>query len=76
MSVAIYDSLTYGRTSQHRSAANRTGIVATIGRTVGLWRSRIRDRQVFAALDQRDLRDLRISQWEVDRELAKPFWRG
>jgi uncharacterized protein YjiS (DUF1127 family) len=76
MNVAIHDTLTYSRTSHRRSASNRTGIAAAIGRTIGLWRSRIRARRGFAVLDERDLRELRLSQWEVDRELAKPFWRG
>jgi uncharacterized protein YjiS (DUF1127 family) len=31
---------------------------------------------MFAALDRRDLSDLSLSRWEVERELAKPFWRG
>jgi uncharacterized protein YjiS (DUF1127 family) len=47
-----------------------------LSRTLRLWRSRIRERQAFPVIDDRDLRDLGVSRWEVDRELAKPFWRG
>jgi len=44
-------------------------------RTLRLWRTRIRQRHAFPVLDERDLRDLRVSRWDVERELAKPFWR-
>lgn len=46
------------------------------GRTVRLWRNRINEREALARLGDRDLRDLRLSHWEVEQELAKPFWRG
>ena len=42
---------------------------------VAAWRARLRDRRELAALDERDLRDARLSRWDVERELAKPFWR-
>ena len=45
-------------------------------RTLRLWRSRHRERHALTVIDERDLRDLRLSRWEIDRELAKPFWRG
>jgi uncharacterized protein YjiS (DUF1127 family) len=41
-----------------------------------LWRDRIRDRRGFPNLDERDLRDMGLSRWDIDRERAKPFWRG
>jgi uncharacterized protein YjiS (DUF1127 family) len=47
-----------------------------VARTLRLWRMRFRDRQAFPVLDERGLRDLRLSRWDVERELAKPFWRG
>ncbi len=48
----------------------------SVADTLRIWRDRIRERQAFPALTDRDLRDLRISRWELDRELGKPFWRG
>jgi uncharacterized protein YjiS (DUF1127 family) len=56
--------------------AHRVSWPRSLGRTLRLWRARIRERHAFPALEERDLRDLRLSRWEVDRELAKPFWRG
>jgi uncharacterized protein YjiS (DUF1127 family) len=52
------------------------GMLSSLARTLRLWRSRIRDRNAYPLLDERDLRDLRVSRWDVERELAKPFWRG
>ncbi len=76
MSVATHDFLTGNRTL-HRPAISRSaGLGASIAHTIDVWRTRISDRQAFAHFDHRDLRDLRLSQWEVERELSKPFWRG
>ena len=76
MNAAAHDMLT-GCQSFHRSShAPRPGITARIAATIATWRHRVRDRHAFADLNYRDLRDLRMSQWEVERELAKPFWRG
>jgi uncharacterized protein YjiS (DUF1127 family) len=76
MNVVTHDIVTNSRTLHRPSAAGWTGLSASIARVVGLWRTRTRERRVLAALDHRDLRDLGLSRWEVERELAKPFWRG
>ncbi|HAQ88480.1 MAG TPA: hypothetical protein DCR78_18870 [Pseudomonas sp.] len=41
-----------------------------------LWQRRARTRQHLAALDERQLADVGISQSERMDELSKPFWRG
>jgi uncharacterized protein YjiS (DUF1127 family) len=41
-----------------------------------LWRRRVRERRALAEFTDRDLRDLCLSRVDVQRELAKPFWRG
>ncbi len=51
-------------------------LVNRVRRVVGTWRRRIRERQAFARLDYRELRDIGLSRWDVERELAKPFWRS
>jgi uncharacterized protein YjiS (DUF1127 family) len=52
-------------------------LMRSVGRTLRLWRSRIRQRHAFPTdLDDRQLRDLRVSRWEIEQELKKPFWRG
>ena len=47
-----------------------------LGRVLGTWRERVRERREYAKLDRRDLLDLGLSRWQVEGEMAKPFWRG
>ena len=56
--------------------ARVTGSLKVVARMLRIWRSRIRERRRFPFPDERELRDLRMSRWDVERELAKPFWRG
>jgi uncharacterized protein YjiS (DUF1127 family) len=73
MSATTHDNLTDGRTPQ--SAPARTRPWTSIIHAIGVWHSRFTERQALAMLDARELRELGVSQWEVERELAKPFWR-
>jgi uncharacterized protein YjiS (DUF1127 family) len=76
MNVAEHDFLTASQDHQQTSATGRSGLAGKLGRIIGLWRHRLRERRAFAALDRRDLQDLGLSRWAVELELAKPFWRG
>lgn len=76
MSVTVQQAMINCQAARPRPATSVAAMANTVLRTVRLWRSRIRERQAFPVLDERDLRDLRLSRWEVERELAKPFWRG
>jgi uncharacterized protein YjiS (DUF1127 family) len=58
------------------TGVNRPGALASIARLIQLWRSRIRERRTFVTFDHRDLRDIGLSRWDLERELSKPFWRG
>ncbi|WP_417779443.1 DUF1127 domain-containing protein [Stutzerimonas xanthomarina] len=44
-------------------------------RQLRLWQRRLRTRRQLAALDERQLADVGISQSERVEELSKPFWR-
>jgi uncharacterized protein YjiS (DUF1127 family) len=76
MAVMTHDILTGIPASDHPSGSVHSNPTGWIGRTLGRWRERIRERQAYAALDRRDLSDLGLSRWEVELELAKPFWWG
>jgi uncharacterized protein YjiS (DUF1127 family) len=75
MLAAASQSLTNGQFVHTGPTARGTAAVRSAVRTLRLWGARIRERHTFPVLDERDLRDLRVSRWDVERELAKPFWR-
>ncbi len=43
--------------------------------TLALWRHRITTRRELARLDERMMRDIGVSQFDVEHEAAKPFWQ-
>jgi uncharacterized protein YjiS (DUF1127 family) len=69
-------SLTNYQSTRLGLLARAALLAKRVARTLRVWGSRIRQRHVFPEIDDRELRDLRISRWELQRELAKPFWRG
>ncbi len=75
MSVTIHNALLQRQANAGALAGPRSGLVTEIGATFRTWRRRIEERRAFAQLDHRDLRDMGLTQWEVESELAKPFWR-
>jgi uncharacterized protein YjiS (DUF1127 family) len=75
MSVTTHNALTQCQANAGQTGHARFGVVAWAGDLFGTWRRRIQERDAFAHLDQRDLHDMGLSRWEVETELAKPFWR-
>jgi uncharacterized protein YjiS (DUF1127 family) len=75
MPIAISHSMINCQSSRPAVAARAVAAAGSIGRLLRLWRARIRERQAFPVLDERDLRDFGVSRWELERELSKPFWR-
>jgi uncharacterized protein YjiS (DUF1127 family) len=76
MSVTIQGMLTECQVGPGLSSARHAGFLVRVADVVATWRRRDRDRQAFAHLDHRELRDMGLSRWEVETELAKPFWRA
>jgi uncharacterized protein YjiS (DUF1127 family) len=75
MSIVTPDVLALYRASSHPSSRRPSGMTDWFRGLVETWRARIGERRALARLDYRDLRDIGVSRWEVERELAKPFWR-
>jgi uncharacterized protein YjiS (DUF1127 family) len=49
-----------------------------LGRTLyalRLWRERVRERDALTRLTDRDLQDMRVSRYDLETEIRKPFWR-
>ena len=59
----------------HSSRPALAGTFSAIGRIIGTWRERSRDRRELTLLDARSLRDLGLSVGQVQFEANKPFWR-
>ena len=61
-----------------RRRISRQGLWSVLSRSLDRlreWRQRSRGRRELAALDERMLRDIGLSQADVWREINKPFWR-
>jgi uncharacterized protein YjiS (DUF1127 family) len=39
------------------------------------WGARRVEREVYAHMTDRDVQDMGVSRWEIERELARPFYR-
>jgi len=76
MHIITPDVVAFHRVYPRLSSYGPTELTNRVRRVVGTWRRRIRERQAFARLDYRELRDIGLSRWDVERELVKPFWRG
>lgn len=44
--------------------------------TIRAWRARMRQRRELLMLNGVELRDLSLTEADVDRETRKPFWEG
>lgn len=51
-------------------------LISRAAATVGLWRLRLQERRALGSMCERELQDLRLSRWDAEREMMKPFWRG
>jgi uncharacterized protein YjiS (DUF1127 family) len=76
MSASTHHTLINYQPSPPSLFTRTAALAGSARRTLALWRSRNRERRAFPVLNDRDLSDLRMSRWQVERELAKPFWRG
>jgi uncharacterized protein YjiS (DUF1127 family) len=76
MSFVTPDVLTLYQAPSRPSSHRPSGMTAWFSRLIQTWRVRIRERDALARLDDRDLRDIGLSRWEIELELAKPFWRS
>ena len=52
----------------------RRALFTHLGRTLALWLARGRQRRDLAALDAHLRKDIGVTEGEVIREAAKPFW--
>ena len=60
----------------HAPGAARPRAVPRLTALVAAWRDRARERHQLARLDDRALRDMGLSRYDVAEEVGKPFRRG
>jgi len=79
MSLSTHHPLTNYQPSLRSSALSLGRLAgrfsARIDRMARRWRDKAADRAALAWMTERDLRDARVTRWEIERELARPFWR-
>lgn len=71
--MSSYQNLSGGRNSifsKQRSAIDPISVI----RLMGIWRQRVWGRRQLAQLDDRQLRDIGVSPFDIEREIIKPFW--
>jgi uncharacterized protein YjiS (DUF1127 family) len=76
MHVASHHSLTNSQLSTPSAAGSAGGVMGRVARAFHNWRERSAELRELALMDERALRDARLTRWEVQHELARPFWRG
>jgi uncharacterized protein YjiS (DUF1127 family) len=71
--------MTHAQSLYHAPSGHRTSVSRLFAEWRGAikeWRRRARSRRELAALCDRCLRDMRVTRYDADREVRKPFWRA
>ncbi len=76
MHTATHSSLTNSHALRGSRAMSVVGVAAWIRRAYRNWQQIHAERQAIERLDERDLRDVGLTRYSVERELARPFWRS
>jgi uncharacterized protein YjiS (DUF1127 family) len=62
--------------STRRDSNTRMSLLHRFIVLLQIYRRCLRDRRELAAMDDRLLRDIGLTRYDVELELRKPFWRG
>lgn len=57
-------------------SGSASGLIARVQAMLALWASRIEERDALASFGWREMKDIAISESDLRREIAKPFWRA
>jgi uncharacterized protein YjiS (DUF1127 family) len=63
--------------TQSQPAANHSSswTLPNLMQLVADWAARRVEREVYAQMSDRDVQDLGMSRWEIEQEIARPFYR-
>jgi uncharacterized protein YjiS (DUF1127 family) len=76
MSALFFNYLRNSQVSPDPGAPRGITFVDAVQEIIRHVRARRQERRSAAALDGRDRHDLGLSRWDVEREIARPIWRG
>jgi uncharacterized protein YjiS (DUF1127 family) len=74
MASAAVHLLTNRQAAVPRPKPHARHPLRALARLFRRWQARARERRNLELFDQRDLDDLRLSRWEIKRELSRHFW--
>lgn len=72
MATLVHDRIAVARPQ----AGGGISIVERAKATLALWARRVEEREALASFGWREMKDIAISEADVRREIAKPFWRA
>lgn len=75
MSASTHHPLTNCQPAPRTLTISFAAAARWLGRVFHRWQERTADRRALAWMDERDLRDARLTRWEIERELSRPLWR-
>ena len=61
--------------SQANTTASSSWSLPHLMQFVADWAARRVEREVYAQMSDRDVQDLGTTRWEIEQELARPFYR-
>ncbi len=76
MHMTADHSLTNSHAAPRSGVAGNAGLTAWLGRAYARWQEQQADLRSLETMTERDLRDAGLTRFTVERELARPFWRG
>ena len=72
MATAATQCLTQSQSGTNHSTS---WSLSNLLQLVADWAARRVEREVYAHMTDRDVQDMGVSRWEIERELARPFYR-
>jgi uncharacterized protein YjiS (DUF1127 family) len=60
--------------TESQASGHRPGLFRGLINRLRDWRRVWQEREALGRMDERDLQDLRLSRWDVEREIARHLW--
>lgn len=75
MNATLQNQVIFRQPFASRPGVRRRSAWHRLGKTLRLWRQRIRAREELLQLNYRDMRDIGVTAADVAFEVRQPFWR-